>query len=102
MGLDSGVTIAVLTQGTDACHARNGPIDGDGNVFEGQRRERMTQSGQHLMLETFHVDFAELWLAVPRDELIESHQRHADHRVPLDPLESSVDPHVVHPGVGKG
>ena len=43
VGLDPGVSIAVLTQGTDALHARDGPIDGDGNVFEGQRRDRMTE-----------------------------------------------------------
>ena len=54
------------------------------------------------MLETFDVDLAELWLAVPRDELVESYQRHADDGVPSDPLESSIGLHVVHPGVGEG
>ena len=57
---------------------------------------------EHLELEAFDVDLAELWFPIPRNELVEGYQRHADDGVPPDPLETSIGLHIVHPGIGEG
>src|SRR5687767_14951615 len=53
------------------------------------------------MLESFDIDFAELRLAVAGDEFVQSDERHADHGVPANPLESSISLDIVHPRVSE-
>ena len=78
MSLDSGMSIAIVTESTDSLDAGDRVFRGHGNVFEGQRRNGPAEAAQHLVLESFDVDLAELRFAVPRDEFVKGDQRDAD------------------------
>src|SRR5688500_8620244 len=54
------------------------------------------------MLEAFDIDLAELRLAVAGDESVQTDERHVDHGVPANPLESSISLDIVHPGFSEG
>src|SRR5215212_9928417 len=101
MGLDPRMAIAIVAKGADSFDAVNRAFRGNGNVFEGQRRDRLAETAQHLLLETFDVYLAELRLAMPCDELVECDQGDANGGIPLNSLESPIGLDVADPGIGE-
>lgn len=101
MGLDPRMAIAIVAKGTDSLDAVNRAFRRNGNVFEGQRRDWLAETAQHLMLKAFDVDLAELRLPMPCDELVECDQGDANGGVPLNSLESPIGLDVTDPGIGE-
>ena len=96
------MSIAVVAESADALDAGNCAVSGDWNVLKRQRRERLVEATEDLVLKSFDIDLAELRLAVAGDKFIQTDERHVDLGVPSNPLESSVGLDIVHPGIGKG